>query len=140
MCYVGITRARDRLFLVSADFRMLYGSASANPPSRFIGELPAELVQQVGRAAPGGFADTSSAAAKVSRSSSTGLDTDADGQSGKSQRLDLSAGSKVRHAKFGVGTVVSVSESAGDRIVTIAFPNLGIKKLLESYASLELVK
>jgi DNA helicase-2/ATP-dependent DNA helicase PcrA len=46
----------------------------------------------------------------------------------------------VRHAKFGVGTVVSVSESAGDRIVTIAFPNLGIKKLLESYASLELVK
>lgn len=140
LCYVGITRARDRLFLVSADFRMLYGSASANPPSRFIGELPAELVQQVGRAAPGGFADTSSAAAKVSRSSSTGLDTDADGQSGKSQRLDLSAGSKVRHAKFGVGTVVSVSESAGDRIVTIAFPNLGIKKLLESYASLELVK
>lgn len=53
LCYVGITRARDRLFLVSADFRMLYGSASANPPSRFIGELPAELVQQVGRAALG---------------------------------------------------------------------------------------
>lgn len=140
LCYVGITRARDRLFLLSADFRMLYGSASANPPSRFIDELPAELVRQISRT-PNNLSTGASAAtggAPCQGSPKSGADAGAETDS--SQTLELSAGSKVRHSKFGVGTVVSIGESGGDRVITVAFPNQGVKQLIESYASLELVK
>jgi len=146
LCYVGITRAQDRLFMVSADTRMLYGNASVNPPSRFIEELPEELVHKVGmgadtvtgRPGSGEVMAASSQAGPSSRVVSPGT-READ-QSLAQTGAAIGPGSKVRHGKFGIGTVVAVSESAGDRVFTVAFPGQGIKKLIQSYASLELVK
>jgi DNA helicase-2/ATP-dependent DNA helicase PcrA len=124
LCYVGITRAMDRLFVVSADTRMLYGNTSANAPSRFIEEMPEELVHRVAA----GDGATASAP-----------EPETMGESAK-ESVAICPGSKVRHDKFGVGTVVAVTESAGDQVFTVAFPGQGIKKLIQSYAALELVK
>ena len=112
----------DRLFVVSAT-RMLYGNTSANAPSRFIEEMPEELVHRV--------------AAGDERPQSA-PEPETMGESAKS--VAICPGSKVRHDKFGVGTVVAVTESAGDQVFTVAFPGQGIKKLIQSYAALELVK
>lgn len=142
LCYVGITRAMDRLFLVSADSRMLFGSTSANPPSRFIEELPKEFVEEVGSgsgAAVSAVTASGRGSSISSSSSSSRAQSDAT-RATDAQRCEWSAGAKVRHAQFGIGTIVSVSESGSDRILTVAFPDKGVKRLMESYASLEPVR
>jgi len=140
LCYVGITRAKDKLFLVSADYRMLYGTASANPPSRFIEELPDEFVEEIGRTSRTGSAGAYGNISYTLSSSARTGGRGAGNEKADSPRLELGTGSKVRHSKFGIGTVISISESAGDRIITVAFPGMGVKKLVESYASLEPVE
>lgn len=132
LCYVGITRAMDRLFMVSADCRMLYGSTGVNPPSRFIEELPEEFVHKV--------AAVSDMAGSVSESEMRVPESREMDESVAGSDAAIHPGAKVRHETFGIGTVVAVSESAGDQVFTVAFPGKGVKKLIQSYASLELVK
>lgn len=115
LCYVGITRAEKRLFLSHANSRTLYGKSSRNMPSRFLDEIPDEYVQIDSKGSqkkdiPGVF-DTS---------------TDNDG---------LSAGTKVKHKKFGPGMIIENSNG----ILTIAFDGQGIKKLMAGVAPLEVV-
>jgi DNA helicase-2/ATP-dependent DNA helicase PcrA len=142
LCYVGITRAMDRLFLVSADSRMLFGTSSTNPPSRFIEEMPREFVEEVGT----GSSEAVSAVTASGRGSSIGSSSSSSRarsdttRATDAQRCEWSTGAKVRHAQFGIGTIVSVSESGSDRILTVAFPDKGVKRLMESYASLEPVR
>ena len=128
ICYVGMTRARDRLFLTRARRRFMYGSIRAHPASRFLADIPNEEVS-----APGGEArrgDTMSprglrAAAAARR------EEDFEAQPG------FSPGDRVRHSTFGVGVVIAVALQGGDQQVTVAFPDQGVKKLLQSFARLE---
>ncbi len=143
LCYVGMTRARERLFLLYANSRLLYGATNHNPPSRFLLEIPAELQDSgsewgsANTTAAAGHATgagswspqpmfTSAAPAATTRAS-------ADAHREAMLGLDLAPGDRIRHAKFGDGIVSAVS---GDE-VTAAFEGIGAKRLSLSFAPIE---
>lgn len=133
LCYVGITRAREKLFMTHALQRMLYGRYNTNKPSRFLQEVPEELtVTKGGKQEP----------PRVSSLSSWSLPTlgsvTPQGNPVKPNSGDFGPADKVRHPKFGEGTVVSVNKKGDDTQVTVAFaaPH-GIKTLSLLYAPLE---
>jgi DNA helicase-2/ATP-dependent DNA helicase PcrA len=130
LCYVGMTRAQRRLYLVRAFRRSLGGH---NPPSRFLSDIPPHLVTARERAIAGlpSRHRFSSAHPEPVEGAAEGPALPADA---------FRAGDHVRHAKFGEGIVVSCQESSGDLLVTVAFKgDAGLKRLLASFAALERV-
>ena len=130
LCYVGMTRAKERLFLSSAELRTIFGKTAHTMVSRFLRDIPDELVEPYGPAAPRNIT-WETADAKGSAAAQQILL-----EAGGGER-PFRAGDKVRHATFGQGMVVSVSGSGDEVIVTAAFPRQGIKKLDPAYAKLE---
>jgi DNA helicase-2/ATP-dependent DNA helicase PcrA len=114
LCYVGITRAMERLFLSRAWSRNMFGSNNYNPPSRFLKELPAELIQDVRRKKKRSAVVPTTARPTV-------------------KAADLDVGDRVRHAKWGEGIIRRV---AGVEAV-VDFPGLGTKHLHLELAPLE---
>jgi DNA helicase-2/ATP-dependent DNA helicase PcrA len=143
LCYVGITRARRRLYLSHANMRTVYGSTSVSVPSRFLLELPKEIVVNLkGANRPGHSGAAQPAPQPAGLANRTGR-AQAGGQPAGRAASDPAAirvGVKVRHAKWGIGTVVTKEGSGGDAQVKVAFPGLGIKSLILAYANLELVE
>ena len=154
LCYVGITRARKELYLTSAMRRRVFGEYKDTEPSRFIDEIPpalmrheesrAEALRSASRGwgyAPnpygrgGGRAGGFDRTERAERASRTYAAEDED-QSG---RGGLRPGSKVRHAMFGTGTVMSVEELDDDLKLVVKFTSVGTKTLRAKYAKLELV-
>jgi DNA helicase-2/ATP-dependent DNA helicase PcrA len=134
LCYVGITRARERLFLSNAETRVIYGKTSVNPPSRFLSELPKELLARenlplpkktMPEARPG--REKLFYAPPAARAMPTPPAAPA---------LIFAAGEKVSHPKFGTGTVVQAKADGAFQEVSVAFPGGGIKKLSTKYAPL----
>lgn len=119
LCYVAMTRAKEKLTMTNARQRMLYGRTSANPPSRFLGEIPEENVRWEGRPEPrfGGGAGREPVPEpffrQTARRASAGA---ADGA-----MLHLVQGDEVEHTAFGRGTVVSVQPMSGDAMITVRF-------------------
>ena len=128
LCYVGMTRSKQRLYLLRSFRRGFRGGNGPSGPSRFLYEIPRDLT-------------TSPATPPVPQRSSWGMwepsatsprpEPDVDG---------LKTGQKVRHATFGEGIVVSCVPSAQDYEVTVAFDGTGVKRLLLSYANLDQVE
>lgn len=114
LCYVGMTRAKKRLYLVRALQRSLMGVTNANPPSRFLGDIPKDLVKDVS-----GFEETD-------------VSPDIDFNPPVPEVGDL-----VQHRKFGQGVVVSCNSMRNDWEVEVSFREVGTKKLLLSLALLE---
>jgi DNA helicase-2/ATP-dependent DNA helicase PcrA len=107
LCYVGITRARQRLYLLNAWSRSLWGGVNYNPQSRFISEIPGELMAQAERR----------------RSSSTG---------GRTRDPSIfSVGQEVEHDRWGRGVIVEIARSNAGLEATVHFPNLGADKRLD---------
>lgn len=141
LCYVGITRACEELYLTHAYRRTLYGTPATNPPSRFLSEIPAHLFQ------PG----TEPAVSPPFKSSASdeevrgGRKLWAEALSTPSQQQAQAAaakfrpGQKVKHNTFGVGVVLSVKNVDGDVQLSVAFPEVGVKQLLQSFAKLTVV-
>ncbi len=132
LCYVGMTRAKERLYLVRAFRRSLGGH---NPPSRFLSDIPSDLITtpepvEVGPGVRFQNAGEGPSSAAPSRPS-TG--------SGRAAPQDtFRAGEHVRHPKFGEGVVVSCEPTGGDHMVVVAFKgDAGLKRLLLSFAPLE---
>jgi len=127
LAYVGITRARERLYLSRAVMRSAWGSPQWNPPSRFLEEVPAELIdwqrEDAGVSAP----EPSIARAKPLPGRSPGT----------REIVALTAGDRVTHDTFGMGTVVATAGAADKAEATIDFGDLGIKRLLLRYAPVE---
>ncbi|MGI6036783.1 MAG: DNA helicase PcrA [Limnochordia bacterium] len=119
LCYVGITRAQERLYFTYTMTRTLYGRTTPSRLSQFVNEIPPELLQ----GSEGEERD------RPRKRPSAALGANGDYQ----------AGDRVLHAKFGPGTVVAVQGSGSDQQVTVAFPDLGLKVLLAAYAPLEKV-
>ncbi|MFH1487134.1 MAG: UvrD-helicase domain-containing protein [Chloroflexota bacterium] len=124
LCYVGMTRAKERLYLVRAFRRTFLGSSSPNPASRFLHDIPSPLTTSPARQALEQGISKASLLRTRSRQSLS--------------EVALSAGDKVRHDKFGEGIVVNCFPVNGDFEVVVAFKGEGgVRKLLLSYAPLE---
>lgn len=146
LCYVGITRAERGLFLVHSKQRMLYGKTSYNRPSRFISEIPLELLESLNEKRPGQNkvkrAEYRKPGENLFAGISGGLGAKIEKKSPQKSGGDKSGivlGSKVKHGKWGTGTVVSFTEEGDKKQVTIAFEGEGLKKLMLEFAPIELV-
>ncbi|MGA3035986.1 MAG: DUF3553 domain-containing protein [Vulcanimicrobiaceae bacterium] len=126
LAYVGVTRAMDRLFLSYAMRRSLFGNTFSHPKSRFIEEMP--TVEHIG-VVPAGPRPQGGRWREVAIHESAGAGIS----------MNLKAGDKVRHPKWGEGTVVDAVGAGGDGLLTINFPNVGQKMLMLKYAPLEKV-
>jgi DNA helicase-2/ATP-dependent DNA helicase PcrA len=137
LCYVGITRAREQLYLTSAYRRTLFGSGSNNAPSRFLREIPEHLFH---RASVSSFIPEDERAASVRpRASTRWNETPAEAKVIARKPVSkggFKVGDKVRHETFGIGVVLNVQEVNDDLQLSVAFPNSGVKKLLQSFAKL----
>jgi DNA helicase-2/ATP-dependent DNA helicase PcrA len=135
LCYVGITRARERLYLCHAWCRNLFGSTQYNPASRFLTEIPEQLVQLTGRRHPGhGAARERQLSAGVV--GSAGPRAPVTGAAG-AEKLGLKVGDDVAHAKFGEGVIIGL-EGQGDKAeALVRFRDAGEKRLLLSWAPLK---
>ena len=142
-CYVGITRAERRLYLTYARQRTIYGRTEMSRPSRFLAEIPEELVEHkeadffggTDLRAPSNIWSERSTRTERKRYMPPPQHTAADGSV---IRPDVSAafkaGDAVRHSKWGDGRIVAISGSGEDAKLSIAFPGEGIKKFVQKYA------
>ena len=117
LCYVGITRARKRLFITHAEHRRLHGSESYNMPSRFIGEIPADLVEEI------------RPRMQISRPFAS--------QPVESGPEGLNLGQRVQHATFGDGVVLNYEGQGAHARVQVNFETAGSKWLVVAYANLQ---
>jgi DNA helicase-2/ATP-dependent DNA helicase PcrA len=140
LCYVGMTRAQQRVILTGAARRRLFGEYHPLPPSRFLDEIPPHLLEV--RCSPGGSGvwavprrpSTRPAEATVG---SSNADVGHPRVEDEDQRPEwVRPGTQVRHPQFGIGTVIEVEELPADLKLTVRFPTVGHKKLYARYAKL----
>lgn len=146
LCYVGITRAKEKLFLSSTKMRTIYGNTVTYPPSRFLQEIPARLVKTIKRqerfSALENFKQVSEKySARPQKPASTFNphsfmpQKPAAAAGGTCTRFNT--GDKVSHSKWGEGMVVSVKDSPDGQEVKVAFAGAGVRSLLTKYAVLK---
>ena len=136
LCYVGITRAKQRLYLVRSFRRTLMGSSNVNKPSRFLEDIPGHLTSTPGWWQKG----TDKVAEAVYSWNRTSVDTPAASEPDDSPAPpQLKAGDHVSHTQFGEGVVVSCKKVRNDSEVVVAFIDQGVKRLLLSLAGLKKV-
>lgn len=155
LAYVGITRAKKKLYLISSQQRMLYGQTSRNMPSRFLREIPSSVIddQSVEARRSTGFTTPRTAYANASRnelghsshnkigsytqSSSSAHKFGQAGNAAQKNNIDFKVGDTVCHKSFGTGTVLTVTPMGGDMLLEVAFDKAGTKKMMANYARLE---
>ena len=160
LAYVGITRARQRLHMSHAWSRSLFGTTNYNPPSRFFDEIPVDLVQSIGGHRPSGRQsyrpqrdDWNYPSERSTRRDGSSRDADAHRErvvdaaiaAGRNatpspthaERLALSVGDDVRHAKYGEGVVVGLRGSGEDTEARIRFREVGEKSFILAWSPVE---
>ena len=156
LCYVGMTRAMEKLHLTHARRRRIYGDWQFNPPSRFLGEIPPRLVAGMESPAPApslhkpathNLASVFEHLAPSPFEEEEEFEAPAPSASSSSSRQEirvvpepeegLRLGTRVRHVKFGIGTVRRIEGAGDNQKVTIYFNSVGTKKLLLKFAGLE---
>lgn len=128
LCYVGITRARERLYMTSAENRRVFGKTVAFAQSDFVNEISRELKE-----GSAGYKTSYPVSAMKPQKPQEPF------PKGSLSVSAVNVGMKVRHVKFGVGTIVSISKSGQDVKLTIAFDKMGVKILMLGVAPLEAV-
>lgn len=155
LAYVGITRAKKKLYLISSQQRMLYGQTSRNMPSRFLREIPSSVIDDqsvVARrstgftsahsgfssGARGGSSYTSSSKIGSARQSSNSAHKFGQaGNAAQKSNVDYNVGDTVSHKSFGTGTILTITPMGGDMLLEVAFDKAGTKKMMANYARLE---
>ena len=166
LCYVAMTRAKEKLYLTCAGQRMLFGRTSANRPSRFLEEIPPEHLERSGRnfldrgdswggmpsrtSGYGGYAkperspyDQRPEPRAPQRRDYGGFSRAMGASAAPKGGADLSAfhkGDMVRHKAFGQGMILSIQKMGGDALVEIAFDNVGTKRLMLKSAAAHMTK
>ncbi|MCE5285694.1 MAG: ATP-binding domain-containing protein, partial [Pelosinus sp.] len=154
ICYVGITRAREKLYLSNAKMRTIFGRTTMFPPSRFLGEIPDHMIQPFGRKAPA----MQQAPQSINRSGigvrpQMNVRPSAPHMAQQMQHSSVKPsigtaaaasgnwrpGDKAQHNKWGVGTVVDVRGVGDTQELKIAFPGQGIKQLMVKFAPIRKV-
>lgn len=155
LAYVGITRAKKKLYLISSQQRMLYGQTSRNMPSRFLREIPSSVIDDqsvVARRSTGftsahsGFSSGTRGGSSYTSSSKIGSARQSSnsahkfGQAGNAAQksnVDYKVGDTVSHKSFGTGTILTITPMGGDMLLEVAFDKAGTKKMMANYARLE---
>ena len=151
LCYVAMTRAKEKLYMTCASQRMLFGRTNSNRPSRFLGEIPAEYVEKSGRLPYAerqereaerprpvrqrrtydrGFSLGHESAAPASSAPAPDWKSPAAGSPPKAAAPAFRAGDSVQHKAFGKGLITKVTPMGGDALVEIAFDTVGTKRLM----------
>jgi len=149
--YVGMTRAKQSLVISRAIYRRSYGEERlrASTPSRFLAEIPAELIEAASGslAEPGqtrryeadpDFSDSYSYRRPRTPYGKSSTTRTSPRVSGRQTSNDPLIGARVRHSKYGLGTIIEVEGEGEDRKLTVSFQDYGAKKLIERYANLQL--
>ena len=146
LAYVGITRAKEKLYLLNARRRMLYGTTNRNMASRFLREIPLSVTDDItveeftprGAFTRGstGF-NASSGAGFGSLQSSSAAHKFGQVQAQKSSGGSYAVGDTVRHKAFGTGVILTATAMGGDMLLEIAFDRAGTKKIMANFAKLE---
>lgn len=157
LCYVGITRAKENLYITNAFSRTLFGNTSYNKESRFLKEIPAELVDDLNRRAAEAASRMKANVVRTHSAQPTqpvgtlggkslsdfkrayGLQTAADLQKAM-PATEFKVGDKVQHKKFGVGIITKVEKENGDYKLDIHFNGSGVKRLMAGFAGLSKVE
>jgi DNA helicase-2/ATP-dependent DNA helicase PcrA len=145
LAYVGLTRARERLYVSRAIVRSAWGAPSHNPASRFVDELPVDLVDwrrtesaQTSWSRPVAPSFTERAAGAVRRFGTAAARADSSAKAKPSRQIpSLAPGDRVVHDSFGMGTVVALEGSGENAVASIDFGSGGVKRLLLRYAPVE---
>ncbi|MCT4662370.1 MAG: DNA helicase PcrA [Tissierellales bacterium] len=153
LCYVGITRAREKLYMTNAEVRMLYGRTQCNGASRFLDEIPVNLIedrqkasisqnrkQQVGQSLNDFFKGVSYQSQKSKVLKEREINNSVSHDEEYSSGAYWNAGDKLSHKLFGVGTIVQLKGSGENLEAQVAFETKGIKKLMLNFAPVEKVK
>ncbi|MEX2131031.1 MAG: 3'-5' exonuclease, partial [Pseudohongiellaceae bacterium] len=127
LCYVGITRAKSKLYLCYAESRRLHGDVTLCRPSRFIREIPKELIDEI------------RLKSTVRPAASLGTPVRSTGSMSRAEvpQTDLSLGQRVLHGKFGEGVILNYEGQGPNARVQVNFAGFGSKWLVLSYAKLE---
>ena len=148
LAYVGITRAKEKLYLTNTRTRLIFGSTSHNPPSRFINEIPSELTEKTGvtsyssfrRSAESepykDFGEDFTSGRPIKRGFSGQSSFSKPAQSAPASAASFKVGDTVKHKVFGTGVVLSAQAVGNDTLLEIAFDKSGTKKLMANYAKL----
>jgi DNA helicase-2/ATP-dependent DNA helicase PcrA len=141
LCYVGMTRARERLYLVHALQRTLFGRRQQNPPSRFLDEIPGELVRR-----EGGLRRPEPDDGEITVDYSYSQEARSSWKRPRARPLrpavearGLRVGTQVRHDQFGLGTIRALEGQGESAKALVHFAHGGVKKLLLRFAQLEIV-
>lgn len=143
LCYVAITRAKERLYISYAKQRMLYGRTNASLPSRFLREIPEDIVEKKGGFhqsydrsgfASGGYVPQRNFYEQTSHKAPRSVLSQYSAPKSATY-LELNKGDMVQHTAFGRGMVLSVVKMSGDALLEIAFDKIGTKKLMAKTAS-----
>ena len=141
LCYVGITRAKERLFLSAAKRRMLRGQTQYNRRSRFIDEIPGQYLDTEQRVSEQRVVKNTERPAKYQYGAKAGKPYNlSDFKVKPVGELDYQVGDRVKHIKFGVGTVQEITKGGRDFEVAVEFDRIGRKKMFASFAKLKKVK
>ena len=141
LCYVGITRAKERLFLSAAKRRMLRGQTQYNRLSRFIDEIPGQYLDTEQRVSEQRVVKNTERPAKYQYGAKAGKPYNlSDFKVKPVGELDYQVGDRVKHIKFGVGTVQEITKGGRDFEVAVEFDRVGRKKMFASFAKLKKVK
>ena len=146
LAYVGITRAKEKLYLTKTKYRMLFGSTTYNKDSRFLGEIPSELVERTGE----GRLRTSSAFSSSGTGGkiSVGVGKGAKPMAGVPRAgayqppaaksgITYKVGDVVLHKLFGKGMIMTAEKMGNDTLLEIAFDKAGTKKLMANFCKME---
>lgn len=143
LCYVGITRAEQKLYITHAWRRTLFGNTQFNPPSRFLREFPEDVLDKPQAAAQPKTVAAPAAVKKARPAAAMRMNQPlqvakpAQGSAAAAAAgMAFKPGEKVRHSKWGEGTIVMVTDKGNDTELKVAFPAEGIKTLMAKYAPL----
>lgn len=133
LLYVGMTRAENRLYLLYAFRRTVWGDNAISMPSRFLDDIPAELLE-------GNVPQHSGSSAPAWANYQRAVTWESDGQGTQTRpETTYRAGQRVNHTKFGEGIVIESRVTAGEEEVSVAFEDSGLKRLIASMAPMEIL-
>lgn len=135
LAYVGITRAKEKLYLINAQQRMLYGTTSRNMQSRFVREIPFSVTEDV--SVKTYKAPASRLAQQHTSSSQNAHKFGQAGNTAAKATADYKVGDTVVHKSFGTGTILSLQPMGNDTLMEVAFDKAGTKKMMANFARLE---